>query len=179
MLGRSRPDETITLKDVPAEKFITAYAAHLKKTQKITPIEGHEYLKTAYYKDMNPVCLDWYYTRAAALARKLYLRPRIGVGRLRHLFGSVRRNGHCSSRHAKAGGKIIRHALQQLEQAGILGRYKDSHGNDFNERVVTREGQKELNEVAKNVFNSLFVVPDKEEEVEVKLEAEVEVEAEN
>ena len=163
MFGRSRADETITLKDVPANKFIAAYAAHLKKTQKIKPIDGHEYLKTAFYKDMHPECPDWYYTRAAALARKLYLRPQIGVGRLRHLFGSVRRNGHCANRHGKASGKIIRHALIQLEKAGIITRFKDEQGNVFDERIVSKEGQKELNEVAKNVFNASLGVNEDEE----------------
>ena len=164
MFGRSKPEETITLKDVPAQKFIQAYAAHLKKTQKIKPLDGSEYLKTAYYKDMSPENPDWYYVRAAALARKLYLRPQIGVGRLRHLFGSVRRNGHCANTHGKASGKIIRHALIQLEKAGILTRFKDDQGNVFDERVVSKEGQKELNEVAKNVFKASLGVDEEEEE---------------
>ena len=164
MLGRSKPNETITLKDVPADKFIEAYAAHLKKTQKIQPLEGHEYLKTAFYKDKNPECPDWYYTRAAALARKMYLRPQIGVGRLRHLFGSVKRNGHAKNKHGKASGKIIRHALIQLEKAGILTRFKDDQGNIFDQRVISKEGQKELNEVAKNVFKASLGVNEEEEE---------------
>ena len=163
MLGRSKPNETITLKDVPADKFICAYAAHLKKTQKIQPIEGHEYLKTAFYKDMHPENPDWYYVRAAALARKLYLRPQIGVGRLRHLFGSVKRNGHRKNKHGKAAGKVIRHALIQLEKAGILSRYKDDQGEVYENRVVSREGQKELNEVAKNVFKACYGVNEEEE----------------
>ena len=163
MLGRSKPNETITIKDVPADKFISAYAAHLKKTQKIQPLEGHGYLKTAYYKDMQPENPDWYYVRAAALARKMYLRPQIGVGRLRHLFGSCRRNGFARNKHGKAAGKIIRHALIQLEKAGILTRYKDQ-GEVYDTRVVSKEGQKELNEVAKNVFKALYGVKEEEEE---------------
>ena len=158
MIGRSSASETVTVKDVPADRFIAAYAAHLKKTQKVTPLEGHEYLKTAHYKDVAPLNEDWYYVRAAAVARKLYLKPRIGVGRLRHLFGSVKRNGMCHNKHAKAAGKIIRHSMQQLEKAGVLTQYVDEEDKSmkFDERVVSREGQKEMNEVAKNVFNAMF-----------------------
>ena len=166
MLGRSQPTETITLKDIPADKFIAAYAAHLKKTQKVSPIEGASYIKTAHYKDMQPECEDWYYTRAAAVARKVYLRPRIGVGRLRHVFGGVKRNGHCGNRHGRASGKIIRHCLIQLEKAGILVKYKDHYGNRQDNRVISKEGQKELNEVAKNVFSSMLNRGEEEEEEE-------------
>lgn len=36
MLGR-KPNDFVTLKDVPADQFIKAYANFLKKSQKITP----------------------------------------------------------------------------------------------------------------------------------------------
>ena len=164
MFGRSKPEETTTLKDVPADKFIAAYAAHLKKTQKIRPLTGHEYLKTGSMKHMQPECPDWYYTRAAALARKIYLRPRIGVGRLKHIFGGVKRNGHCKNKHGRASGKIIRHALIELERAGILTRYKGDIEEYENRRMITREGQKELNEVARNVFKASLRGDEEEEE---------------
>ena len=161
MLGRSNAEETITLKDVPAEAFIKAYAAHLKKTQKVTPLDGHEHLKTACYKDMQPQCSDWYYTRAAAIARKVFLRPDIGVGRLKHLFGSVRRNGHCSNSHGRASGKIIRHAMIQLEKAGVITRVP-SVDSEIVKRRISKEGQKEINEVAKNVFSARLGVTTEE-----------------
>ena len=39
MLGRNNAD-FITVKDVPADKFIEAFAEHLKKTQKVNTTYG-------------------------------------------------------------------------------------------------------------------------------------------
>ena len=111
MIGRTHTD-LITVKDVPAAAFIKAYAEHLKKSQKILPVDKHEYLKTGYSREISPHDEDWFYTRAAALARKMYLRPGLGVGALRHIFGKNGRNGHRRNHHTKGSGKVIRYALQ-------------------------------------------------------------------
>ena len=59
MLGRNSND-LITVKDVPADKFIAAYAEHLKKTQKVLPIKGASYIKTGHFKQLNPYSEDWF-----------------------------------------------------------------------------------------------------------------------
>merc|ERR1712072_460468 len=86
MIGRKTTD-FVTLKDVPADKWIQAYADYLKKTQKITPPEFCQYIKTGISRQVCPNDEDWFYTRAAAVARKIYLRPKLGVSQMAHTFG--------------------------------------------------------------------------------------------
>lgn len=43
---------------------------------------------------------------AAALCRRLYNRPGMGVGHLEGAFGSRARRGVCPEKHAKAAGKL-------------------------------------------------------------------------
>lgn len=99
--------------------------------------------------------------------RKIYLRPGIGVGRMRHMYGGRNNKGVCNEHHYKGAGKIIRSILQSLQEADIVMRLNDkrnrSHGRflpegdeDLFTRVVTPEGQRSLNEVAKTVFNGLI-----------------------
>jgi small subunit ribosomal protein S19e len=57
--------------------------------------------------------------RAAAVARKVYLRPGRGVGGLRKAFGTSERRGSRTSHHSKASGGLIRHILLQLETMSV------------------------------------------------------------
>ena len=53
----------VTLKDVAADKFITAYAAQLKKAGQIEVPAWSGIMKTASYKDLSPYDPDWFYVR--------------------------------------------------------------------------------------------------------------------
>ncbi len=64
---------------------------------------------------MAPLDADWLYIRAAALARKVYLRGHLGVGTLQHIYGGKQRFGVRRNHHETSSGKIIRYCLQQLE----------------------------------------------------------------
>ena len=64
----------ITLKDVAADTFITEFANHLKKGGKLKLPVYHDLVKTAFYKELPPYSADWYYTRAAAIIRRVYCR---------------------------------------------------------------------------------------------------------
>ena len=165
MLGRNSND-LITVKDVPADKFIAAYAEHLKKTQKVLPIKGASYIKTGHFKQLNPYSEDWFYTRAASIARVVYLRPEIGVNTLQHVYGGRKNNGNAKYHHALGSAKVLRYALQQLEQANVVMRLTDKRNTSYQSvpdkkdkllpRIVTPEGHKELNEIAKQVFASQY-----------------------
>ena len=165
MIGRNSAD-LITVKDVPADKFIAAYAEHLKTSQKVKPIKGAEYIKTGNFKHMNPYSEDWFYARCAALARIVYLRPEIGLGTLRHVFGGRKNHGRAQHHHALASAKVIRFALQELEKADVLMRLSDKRNKSHDSvpdkkdkllpRIITPEGHKELNEIAKSVFLKLY-----------------------
>merc|ERR1712216_258009 len=61
-----------TVKDVDAQEFVTQYAKHLKG--KLTPMENVDLIKTGCYKELCPYDPDWYFVRAASIARKIYLK---------------------------------------------------------------------------------------------------------
>ena len=84
MLGRKTTD-FVSLKDVPAEPWIKAYADYLKKSQKIALPEWVDLVKTGNGREVVPNDEDWFYVRAAAIVRKIYLRPQLGVGRMAHI----------------------------------------------------------------------------------------------
>lgn len=165
MIGRTDKDH-ITVKDVPAELFIKAFAEHLKKNSKITLLENDAFIKTGISKEVSPQSEDWSYIRTAAIARMIYLKPGSGVGRLRHIYGASQRAGQGKNHHQPGSGKIIRFALQNLEQANILMKYNDKRNKNASKeivanvehsfpRVITFEGQKLMNNIAKAVFATL------------------------
>merc|ERR1712063_50775 len=67
-LHRTKMAKGVTLKDVAADKFITAYAAQLKKAGQIEVPAWSGIMKTASYKDLSPYDPDWFYVRSALKA---------------------------------------------------------------------------------------------------------------
>jgi ribosomal protein S19E (S16A) len=96
----------------------------------------------------------------------VYLRPQIGVGRLRHMYGGVKNYGSAHEHHTTAAGKILRDGLKELERIGVLMRYNDKRHTNLSERpdgdsklyarVISPEGAKELNNIAKEVFEKII-----------------------
>jgi small subunit ribosomal protein S19e len=88
------------------------------------------------------------------LARKVYLRPHVGVGALKHWFGGKQRRGVRPNHHREGTGKVIRYCLQQLEKIGVLK--KDKRGAELkkNSRIITREGQVDLNRIATQIIQA-------------------------
>lgn len=99
-------------------------------------------VKTATFKELAPYDADWYYVRAASMARKIYLRGGIGVGAFKKIYGGRKSNGVRPSHFAKSSGSIARHCLKQLEQLNIVE--KDPKGG----RRITSDGQRDLDQVA-------------------------------
>lgn len=129
---------------------------------------GDEYIKTGFSKEVSPHNPDWFYIRTAALARKLFLKPQSGVGRLKAIFGDQKRQGQGRNHHVEGSGKVIRYALQQLEKANILMKLNDKRNKNASKlvkeldgvtfaRVITFDGQRVMNEVAKKVYQSLKI----------------------
>merc|ERR1712137_468605 len=109
-----------TVKDVHAETFIKAYAAFLSKSGKVTAPANVDIIKTGHHRELEPYNPDWYFVRMAAIARKVYLRPRIGVGALAHWFGGAKNRGAAPQRFQKAARGVLRHILTQLENNGVI-----------------------------------------------------------
>lgn len=63
-----------TVKEVDAQAFIKAYAAHLKQQGKVKVPAWADHVKTGTHKELAPYDADWYFVRIAAIARRVYLR---------------------------------------------------------------------------------------------------------
>jgi small subunit ribosomal protein S19e len=141
----------ITPYDVPASDFIEKLAKYLKdNVDQVTPPPWADVVKTGSHVEKQPQDPDWWYTRCASVLRKVYVHGPIGAEELRADYGG--RSGSVVRReHAvKAGGSIVRKALQQLEAAGLVESAKPQG------RRVTREGRKLLQELAEEISKGLM-----------------------
>jgi len=129
-------------------KLIQKVAVYLKENRVIEPPPWAVFVKTGVHKERPPQDPDWWYIRAAAIMRKLYIRGPIGVSRLRTLYGGRHRRGHRPPKFAKGSGAIIRKILQQLEAAELVQKV-DKRG-----RVLTPKGRELLEEAAKIVLKA-------------------------
>ena len=103
----------------------------------------HDLVKTATYKELCPQDADWYYVRAASVARKIYLRGGIGVGAFQKIYGGAKSNGSRRPHFAKAAAGLHRNILQALTEIDLVAKKKDKKG-----RWITRSGQRELDTIA-------------------------------
>lgn len=137
-----------SVRDVPANQFIPAYAAHLKSNDKIQLPSWVDIVKTGPFKELAPYDADWYYIRAASLARKLYMRQNLGVGAFcRQYGGRNNRSGTVPEHFAKASGGLIRHMLKQLENIGLVEKGETKKGG----RRITPQGQRDLDLIAARI----------------------------
>mmetsp|Transcript_42528 Transcript_42528/g.90598 ORF Transcript_42528/g.90598 Transcript_42528/m.90598 type:complete len:159 (+) Transcript_42528:61-537(+) len=132
----------VTVKDVEASKFITAFAQHLKRQGRFEIPKWADIVKTGKAKELPPSDPDWLYVRTASMVRKIYIRNGTGVGGFRKVYGTQNRRGVMTNTFAKGSGKIARYILQQLEEMGLVE--QDENGG----RRITKEGQRELDTVA-------------------------------
>merc|ERR1712216_463842 len=136
----------ICVRDVAARDFIAAYAEHLKNSDKFELPIWADLVKTSCANELAPYGDDWYYIRAASIARKVYLRPGLGVGQLRKWYGGNYRNGVRTEHFRKANSGIIRSALIQLENMKVVEMCEGGG------RRMTRVGQQDLDRIAGSVF---------------------------
>merc|ERR1712050_278007 len=99
---------------------IKKHGAHLKKQGKIVVPHFCGYVKTTPSKDLGPYDHDWWYVRVASIARRIYLRQELGVGRLRSLYGALQSKGSRPGHRRRAPSNIIRKVLQSLEKIGVV-----------------------------------------------------------
>jgi small subunit ribosomal protein S19e len=103
---------------------------------------------------MPPQDPDWFYVRAASVARHVYIRKTVGVGRIAKAHGSSKNRGSRPSKHVDASRGIDRKVMQALEQLGVLEQDEEKGG-----RRITQSGQRDLDRIALNA-----VEEDEEEE---------------
>jgi len=136
-----------SIKDVDQSDIVIKIAEFLKKSGKVTVPEWADLVKLARFNELAPIDPDWFYVRAASIARRLYNRQ-AGVGALRKVYGSNRRRGSRPNHFSKAGGAVIRKALQTLE--GINWVEKNATGG----RRLSKDGRRDLDRIASQIVNN-------------------------
>lgn len=96
----------------------------------------------------NPTTQNRYYVRAASVARHIYLRKTVGVGRLRKVHGGQKNRGSRPSHHVDASGSVDRKVIQSLEKIGVLELDEEKGG-----RRITQSGQRDLDRIAKTTVD--------------------------
>jgi small subunit ribosomal protein S19e len=127
--------------------LIKTVAEKLKEYPEITPPQGSEFWKTAFFKELAPLDSEnFWYIRCASLLRKVNKLGPIGVNRLRKFYGGRNRRGPGLNHSAKGSGKIVRVALQQLEDAKLITR------TEKNGRKLSSEGKSLLERTAYSIL---------------------------
>ncbi len=133
-----------TVYDVKAEPLIQEVAKELEDD--FEEPEWTDYVKTGSHKERPPEQDNWYYIRSAAILRKIYLDGPLGTSRLKTIYGGRKNNGHGPEHHHEASGKVIRTALQNLEEAGYV-ETEEGEG-----RKITEKGQAFLDDKSDEVL---------------------------
>ncbi|KAF9454718.1 ribosomal protein S19e [Macrolepiota fuliginosa MF-IS2] len=154
------------VRDISADAFIAAYASHLKRSGKLEVPTWVDIVKTGSYKELAPYDPDWYYVRAAAVARHIYLRKDVGIGALTKLHGGRNRRGNRPSHHADSSASVQRKVCQSLEKIGVLEK------SDNGGRRISESGQRDLDQIATQVFDQTKEEEDEDEEEEEEEEEE-------
>lgn len=132
--------------DVSQRELIDEVANQLKDI--IQKPEWADYVKTGAHKERPPVRDDWWFVRVAAILRTVHIKGPIGVSKLRTKYGGRKNRGVKPEKFVKGSGSVIRHALQQLEQAGLV---KQAEKGVHKGRITTPKGDSLLFSAAKRV----------------------------
>ncbi|MEF8779799.1 MAG: 30S ribosomal protein S19e [Haloferacaceae archaeon] len=141
----------VTLYDVPAEDLIEEVADRL--ADRIEEPAWAGLVKGGAHNELPPVQDDFWYVRAASLLRKVATRQPVGVERLATEYGGKKPGSNryrvAPGSHAGGSRKLIRAALQALEEEGLV---ETAQGEG---RRVTDEGRAFLDDAAADVFDEL------------------------
>ena len=130
---------------VNAGKLIGAIATELKTVPIIKEPAWLAYSKTGSHNERVSTEEGFWFKRCASLLRTAFTNGTpIGVRRLQNKYGGRIQHTVARSHHRKAGGKIIRLALQQLEKAGYMKKEKVG-------RTITPLGKKLVEKCANSL----------------------------
>ncbi len=147
-----------TVYDIPAEIFNPALALAMAEQDAVSMPDWAQYVKTAVDRERPPAQEDWWFQRTAAILRKIARNGPLGVTNLAQSFGGKKDNGVGPNTPGVASRHIIRTALQQLEEAGLVEKVptKVVEGEDgpvqlYAGRRITAAGQKLVDNTAHSV----------------------------
>ncbi|KAI0912928.1 40S ribosomal protein S19 [Ustulina deusta] len=123
----------VGVRDVDAQQFIETYAQFLKRQGKLAVPGWVDSVKTGVSRELPPQSEDWFYVRAAAVARH---------GRLRKAHGTAKNRGVRPSHHVHGSGSVDRKVLQALEKLGVVEQDEEKG------RRITQSGQRDLDRIA-------------------------------
>lgn len=146
----------LTVKDVDQDKIVHGVALFLKKSGKLKVPDNMDVVKTSKSKDLSPVNADWFYVRCASILRRMYHRGPIGVGGIKKIYGTRKRDGVCPSHFCRADGAVSRRALQALEHVKLVEKHADGG------RKLTAQGQRDLDRIASQIVASSRLAAKKE-----------------
>ena len=134
-----------TLYDVPSKILIAEIADILKKDYEITAPNWISVVKAGVHKENPPEDTEyWWYIRCASILRKIYTYDIIGINKLRNIYGGRKRRGPKPNVFRKGSGSVIRNALKQLQNAGLVeivekkGRKLTPSGRSLLDRIATK-----------------------------------------
>lgn len=133
----------VSARDVDPQGLIAKAAQDLEKEMQMP--EWARFIKTGVSRERAPEQKNWWFLRSASVLRQIYMDGPVGVERLRSFYGGRQRRGHKPSHFKKAGGKILRTILIDLEKQGLV-KTEGKKG-----RIITPKGQKFLDQMAKSV----------------------------
>ena len=131
-----------TVFDVSANKLIADAAEKLKGMPELKPPQWIGLVKSGAHKERAPQQPDFWYLRCASLLRQVYINGPVGVSIFRRHYGGAKGHTVQRSHKTKAGGNVIRKALQALEKGGFVEKKKEG-------RVVTGKGKSFLDRIAR------------------------------
>ena len=138
-----------TVYDVPPNLLIERLAERLKSEGKVEPPPWAKFVKTGVHKEKSPNNEDWWYTRVAAVLRKVYVMGPVGSSRLAAEFGGKVDAGSKPYHARKGSRKVIREVLKQLEELNLVQR------SDHTGRIVTPVGRSLLDNLAHEILKDL------------------------
>ena len=139
-----------TVFDVPAKELIDEVAKKLQNDKPIVPPEGSRYYRTGLNRENPPEDKNWWYTRCAAILRKIYIKNSIGIEHLRAEYGGRHDRGSKPYKARSGSGSIIRNALQQLEKAGYVTKVRGKG------RILTPKGRSFMDNISNEVMKKII-----------------------
>ncbi len=138
----------VTVYDVPPNKLVEDVSEKMKDMDNIKSPSWAQYVKTGIHKEKAPLDEEWWYKRVSAILRSVYTQGPVGISKLRGKYGGKQERGAKPSRVAKGSGSIVRTALKQLEDEGLVKKEKKG-------RSITPEGQALLDNTAYEILKKM------------------------